>query len=176
MGRITAYRGRLTGLAHSPANIVWVPGKHIATTIGHRVRDFILTPVGHCSPINALRRALYQPRHGIDELPMRKHCDALGRVLCEASQERLSPGYELQKGFRACAIRKRRVGHGPISFNPILSLSNGCVGTPRGLEVGEFLNGPGFKWGGSKGRYGRHRSCLRSRERRGDDQGRSMRE
>ncbi|KPC04192.1 Unknown protein sequence [Pseudomonas amygdali pv. lachrymans] len=58
------------------------------------VRDFILTQLSHSPLTNDLRPALDQPGDGIDELPMRKHCDVLGGMVCESSQESLGSGYK----------------------------------------------------------------------------------
>lgn len=81
--------------AYLPGIIGRMPFYQIATTVAYVVRDLIFTPVNHRSAINVLRFVLDQPRHGINELPMRKYRDVLGRMLCELPQERLNSKHEI---------------------------------------------------------------------------------
>jgi hypothetical protein len=81
-----------------------MPVEPVATTIGYVVLDLILTPASHSSAINALRPVLDQPSNGIYELPMRKYCDVLSRMLCELPQERLNSKHEIQERLGAFTI------------------------------------------------------------------------
>lgn len=83
--------------------------KHVATTVGHVVDDFILTPVRHGSPINDQRLTVDLPSYGVHELSVRKYQDILGGMLCKLIQEGLSSAYEVQERLGACTIRERGV-------------------------------------------------------------------
>ena len=114
------------------------------------VRDLILTPISHSSPIYPLRPGLDQPCHRIDKLTVREHRNVLGRMFRNKIQERLSSGYEVQKRFCTRPIPECRIGSRPVRVYPLTSLGDSRVRPPTWLEIPELLSWPSLKRDGQE--------------------------